>query len=391
MKILHCVEFYYPSTGGAQEVVKQLSERLVKLGNDVTVATTDIPERNQSIINGVKIKEFKISGNYAHGFHGDTLQYQNFLITSEFDIIMFYAAQQWTTDLALPVLEKIKPKKVIVPCGFSGLYLPEYNDYFSKMKNWLKKFDACVYLSNEYRDIEFARQQNIDNGIIIPNGAAEDEFSSSSDNNIKKRLSIPKNDFLIIHVGSHTGLKGHKEAIKIFKKANISHCTFLIIGDKCDSGCWKSCRFSQFIFQIDPRMRINGKKLKVIQLSRKDTIAAYHNADLFLFPSNIECSPIVLFECMASKTPFLTTDVGNSKEIIKWSNGGILLPTIHQKNGYCFAKIDESAIILEKISLHEEYRIKMSNNGYKKWREQFRWEDITKRYYDLYLKLCNEI
>jgi len=31
MKILHCVESYYPSKGGMQEVVKQLSERLVAL------------------------------------------------------------------------------------------------------------------------------------------------------------------------------------------------------------------------------------------------------------------------------------------------------------------------------------------------------------------------
>ncbi|MFH1005826.1 MAG: hypothetical protein V1781_10125 [Bacteroidota bacterium] len=39
MKILHTVESYYPSVGGMQEVVKQISEQLVKMGHSVTVAT----------------------------------------------------------------------------------------------------------------------------------------------------------------------------------------------------------------------------------------------------------------------------------------------------------------------------------------------------------------
>ena len=56
MRILHTVEFYPPSIGGMQEVVRQLSERLVLLGHDVTVATTRIPERTASSQNGVKIR-----------------------------------------------------------------------------------------------------------------------------------------------------------------------------------------------------------------------------------------------------------------------------------------------------------------------------------------------
>ena len=40
MKILHTVEYYAPSVGGAQEVVRQISERMVQRGHQVTVATT---------------------------------------------------------------------------------------------------------------------------------------------------------------------------------------------------------------------------------------------------------------------------------------------------------------------------------------------------------------
>jgi hypothetical protein len=36
MKILHAVESYFPSVSGAPEVVRHLSERMVKAGHDET-------------------------------------------------------------------------------------------------------------------------------------------------------------------------------------------------------------------------------------------------------------------------------------------------------------------------------------------------------------------
>lgn len=67
MKILHTVQLYSPSVGGMQEVVRQISERLVLLGHDVHVATTKLIDRKEHIINGVNIIEFNINGNLAHG------------------------------------------------------------------------------------------------------------------------------------------------------------------------------------------------------------------------------------------------------------------------------------------------------------------------------------
>lgn len=78
LKILHTVEYYSPSVGGAQEAVKRISELLVKKGHEVTVATTYLPEREKYNINGVKIEDFSISGNSVRGFSGDTAKYSGF-------------------------------------------------------------------------------------------------------------------------------------------------------------------------------------------------------------------------------------------------------------------------------------------------------------------------
>ena len=67
MKILHTVESYLPRRHGMQEVVTQLSERLARMGHEVIVATSYDPDRRDDVINGVRIADFKVSGNLVRG------------------------------------------------------------------------------------------------------------------------------------------------------------------------------------------------------------------------------------------------------------------------------------------------------------------------------------
>ena len=387
MKILHTVEFYHPSIGGMQEVVKQLSERLVLLGHDVTVATTKMSERKESCIKGVKISEFSISGSFVRGLKGDIKKYEELLIESDFDVIVNFAAQQWATDIALSVLDKIKAKKIFVPTGFSGLYAPEYVEYFKKMKTWMKQYDMNIFLSDDYRDVNFARENGIEKRVLIPNGAGEDEFLSENNYNIRAKLGISKNDFLILHVGSHTGVKGHAEAIKIFKKAKIKNSTLLIIGNICGiGGCYRSCKRKGQFFNRMPFRIFDKRKIFINEMNRIETVSAYKAADLFLFPSNIECSPIVLFECMASKTPFLTSDVGNSVELIDWSKSGILLPTNKGQHNRGLSRVDvkKSSEMLNALANDKQKREKMADAGFNIWKEKYSWEKISLEYEKVY-------
>src|SRR5438105_3107711 len=133
MKILHTVEFYYPSVGGAQEVVRQLSEHMVRMGHDVTVATTKLPARERNVHNDVKIAEFAISGNRVRGIEGDVDDYHRFVTREQFDVVLNYAAQQWATDLFFDVIDEVDARKVLVPCGYSALYDRAYAQYFAEL------------------------------------------------------------------------------------------------------------------------------------------------------------------------------------------------------------------------------------------------------------------
>lgn len=407
MKILHTVESYLPSRHGMQEVVTQLSEYMVKNGHDVTIATSFNENRKVKVINGVKIREFKIKGNFVSGMVGETEHYQDFLLTSNFDIITNFAAQQWATDLALPILQELKAKKIFVPTGFSAINIPSYKEYFDRLKGWMKHYDSNIFLSHDYQDVNFARQNGIEVIEIIPNGANESEFEKVVPVDIREFLNLPSETKLILTVGSHTGYKGHSAAINIFKKANIPNSALLIIGNVTTVGgrisnfikgmlnlfglrktnCSINCKVQASTFNLNSKDR----RIIISEFPRNITVNAYKQADLFLFPSLIECSPIVLFEAMCGSTPFLVTDVGNSKEIIKWSNGGILLPTEKDVDGFSIANVEQSARIMKEL-LNNPYKMKeYSKYGNESFHKNFTWNKIAEKYEDLYLKLTNGI
>lgn len=381
MKILHTVESYYPIINGMSEVVRQVSERLVNKGHQVTVATSK-EDNNIKSHNNVLIQSFSISGNFVIGYQGKTQEYISYLKNTKFDIITNFAAQQWATDLMLPILDQIKAKKVFVPTGFSALFNPQYRGYFANMKSWLHKYDMNVFLSDDYRDIKFAKENNVKNITVIPNGADEKEFLKINNTNIRGTLGLPDDCFLILHVGSHTGLKGHREAIKMFQKANIPNSCLLIIGN-ARTKCLYECIVKSTLYNL----KSSKKSIIVKNYGRSLTVAAYQQADLFLFPSNIECSPIVLFEAAASKTPFLATDVGNSKEIAGWLKSGLILPTNKDDKDYSFAEIEKSAKILKDLSINKNQRLKMSKAGFNNWKSNYTWAKISDKYEQLYKSL----
>ena len=91
----------------------------------------------------------------------------------------------------LPILSDIKAKKVFVPTGFSALNAPEYKDYFEKMKSWMKEYDTNIFLAEDYRDINFAKANNIYRKQVIPNGANEKEFTDTPFIDIRKLINVP--------------------------------------------------------------------------------------------------------------------------------------------------------------------------------------------------------
>lgn len=384
MKILHTSEFYYPSVGGIQTVVRQISERLVDMGHDVTVATSFHPDRDFGVLNGVSIAQFGVSGSQACGYSGDVDGYIRFLREFQCDVITSFGMQQWATDLAFQSSAEDGTIRTIVPTGFSGIKVPEYKDYYRDIPSILKGYDTCVLLSERTPDAQFIKRYTEAATVVISNGADEREFSIRPQIDLRSRLGIPPHHFLILSVGSHTGVKGHGEAIEIFDRANIRDATLLLVGNSSGDGCTRSCREAAEAFSVSGRRRKDNKILLLKTLTREEAVSAFWDSQLFLFTSNIECSPLVLFECMASGTPFLSTDVGNAREIVEQTGAGCILPTRIDRRGYGHARIGSSIKLLERIRDDVEVRSRMSEIGRDLWLRRFTWRHVAAEYAALY-------
>jgi L-malate glycosyltransferase len=383
MRILHTVQSYLPERNGMQKVVQEISERLVETGHEVTVATSG---KGDEIINGVNIKRFDCTGNYVTGMAGEIPRYKWFITDEEdYDIIINFAAQQWATDYVLPYLSWIDRPKVFVPTGFSGLYNPEYAGYFGNMKRWMNQYDMNVFHSYGYRDIVFAKTNHVPDSkiITIPNGASEQEFPLSFDPDIRERLGIPEDHFLVLLVGSHTGQKGHTEAIEIFERAKVAPATLVIAGEQIGFKCTVRCQLEQYLSR-------RHKRVIVFSPPRKDILELYRAADVFLFPSNIEAAPLVIYEAMASSLPLLATGVGNVSEIVREHDCGLVLPGCIDERGYSHADINNSVKCLERLANNKDERKRLGMNGYNAWKEHYTWEKIAKQYEQLYESLGGE-
>lgn len=435
MNILFCCEFYFPSVGGVQEVMRQIAERLVQFGHHVTVATTRLTSRQEKIHNGVHIVEFDCSGNGVYGLQGEIEQYQKFVCEGPWDSILIKAAQQWTFDALWPVLDDIRARKIFIPCGFSGLYRPDFGVYFQKMPDILRKFDRLIFYASDYRDINFARQHGISAFDVVPNGACENEFSAELTPGFRKYIGVPDESFLFLTVGSQTGYKGHLELIQAFARMETGerHATLILNGNIPSSAegltdkngaterlASKRLRLKRWrqrtkrAFRTGVRSGLdralelvaNGlgaplllrwhsnpylrwklaiakqpnKLLIRCDLKRSDLVQAYKTADLFVFASNIEYSPLVLFESAASATPFLSVPVGNSEEIAKWVGAGIICSASKDDQG-C-TRVDPKVFASAMASCMNDPSMlaHLGAAGKRTWEDQFTWGAIARMY-----------
>lgn len=390
MRILHTVELYDPSVGGAQEVVRQISTRLAARGHEVTVATSRLAARRSDRLDGVQIRQFEIAGNSVRGMSGEVEAYRRFVLQGDFDVMMSYAAQQWTVDALLGMLDQIPFPHAIAPCGFSGLHDAAYSQYFRELPGQLRSAAALIFHSDSYQDIELARRSGLQRLTVIPNGADEREFSDQHALqrralSLRAHHGIDAEAPLLLTVGGHTGEKGHALAIEALRRLRRPRATLIVAANNpLGIGCRYSCRMRAGAVNAVTFAR---KRVLLLSLPREEVVAAYRAADLFVFGSAIECSPLVLFEAMAAGTPFLTLDVGNAAEIARWSGSGRVLPTTRLARGRAGGSAAEMATAADELLDDERERLRLGRAGRSAWEQRFTWSSIATAYEQLYRDL----
>jgi L-malate glycosyltransferase len=380
--------------GGVQEVMRQIAERLAAKGHQVTVATSVHPQRpTDALRNGVRVVSFPVSGNWTRGMLGPVDLYRRFVVDGNFDAICIKAAQQWTFDALLDVLPAIRARKVFIPCGFSGLYQRAYKSYFARMPQWLAQCDALIFYASKYRDIRFAQSHGIDNIHVLPNGADEREFANTTPTDLRARLNILPNNYLLLTVGSINGAKGHWEVARAFELAKFDRpATLLLNGNVPNRSrvglAWQRLRelakgrptLPALVSRINNR-QAGDKRVILTDLERTDVVQAFKVCDLFVFASHVEYSPLVLFEAAAAGAPFLTTPAGNAAEIVRWTGGGVVCSAPVSGNGHLKPRPHDLAAAMEALISEPHKLACLGSAGRNAFLEGgFSWAHIADRY-----------
>jgi glycosyltransferase involved in cell wall biosynthesis len=264
------------------------------------------------------------------------------------------------------------------------------------MKKYLNKFDELIYNASDYRDINYAKSNNIKNINIIYPGASEYEFSKIRSISYRKDIGIKKGSFVFLTVGSPAFHKGHKEIIRSYLLSKLPFSSALVL-----NGNYSNTELSIKELLLNPKkilrevvLRIigkspynikqlakknNDKKKDVIfsDLSRDSLIQLYFDADLFLFASHIEYSPLVIFECLASGLPFISIPVGNTEEIVNISNGGIICEGKRTKDHRSYVDPKKLSYEISRLSRNKKLLVQLGANGRNAWEKHFTWEIVA--------------
>ena len=205
---------------------------------------------------------------------------------------------------------------------------------------------------------------------------------------MRVELGIAPQQPLILHVGSYTGIKGHKEAIRIFLTAETGDAVLVLAGN----GNARLKHFFEHHWRfvlLRWQAAMKKKRIVFVELDRARTVAAMKQADLFLFPSQVECSPIVLFETMAAGVPFLSSRAGNSEEIAEWSQGGWTMPGTKDNNEWEHVDVSKGARLLSGLLAQPERLRAAGRAGHTAWKERFTWQHIAEEYAAQYDQLVS--
>lgn len=366
-KALVCSEYFYPNIGGAQEISRRIADILSEK-YDVHILTTFDPSRDKHKI--FKIHQFKISGNYVTEIKGEVNNVISFLKKNYFDLVVFYAAQQWTFDIFIKnnFLFKKEVRYFFIPCGFSKLHFPHYYFYFKKIINISHFFEKIIFHTTSGKDFNFlSKKVNSDKFSIIKNGYIKEKT-------IKKIYLKKNNELVIPYIANFNYLKGQLRLIRLLNKINLKLPIKLIF---FSSSNYKDKFFYYRFFLFYKKFFLKNKMIKIqIQFDapRKQILDTLSNSYIYLFCSRLEYSPLVIFEAIQFGLPIISFNVGDLEEVVEKNNFGFVV-----KNNNEFIK--SLAIILNNKEIFNKFR----TNILKK-RMLFSWDNFSVKYRSIFYK-----
>lgn len=306
--------------GGAESLVKDYALKIDKARFDISILTiykvrisTTIPVLEeegipiQSILPGINIfwKLFK----WTIGSYFIPHKIINYIRENHISCVHVHMNQ---LHHLVPLIKKLDGVKVIytVHNTPSRYFIGKSGEKeINAIRNFSHKQDFKLVALHPDMANELSKMFNIHDVTYIRNGIDYDRFSkiALSKEEIRSKIGISKDAFVIGHVGRFTEQKNHIFLVDIFSKIveKKPNSFLLLIG----SGPLKK--------SIEEKLDMLKLKGRYLILSNRSDIPHLMKAmDLFLFPSLFEGLPVTLVEAQVSKLPCVVSNCINKEAII---------------------------------------------------------------------------
>ena len=384
MKILMLTWEYPPRVvGGISKVVYDLSHKMVKEGNEVTVVTYKDGDNVKYYENDKGVEVYRVD-NYMirpNNFIDWIMQLNFNMITKvneiinkngKFDVIhahdwlVAYSAKSIKESYNIPLISTIHATESGRNSGIHDETQRYIND-----SEWMLNYESSeVIVNSNYMKNEVQRLFGLpyDKINVIPNGVNLQLFSNVNVDYDFRRQYAMDNEKIILYVGRLVYEKGIQNLIAAMPKIlDRYHDSKLII-------CGRGGMIDELREQVK-YLGIDNKVYFAGYCDSKKMQKMYKCADVAVFPSTYEPFGIVAIESMLSGTPTIVSDVGGLNEIVEHGVTGM---KSYAGNANSIADSVLALLFDPKLCAN------ISQNAIKKVKENYNWAKITDNTYYVY-------
>ena len=384
MKILMLTWEYPPRVvGGISKVVYDLSHKMVKEGNEVTVVAYKDGDNVKYYENDKGVEVYRVD-NYMirpNNFIDWIMQLNFNMITKaneiinkngKFDVIhahdwlVAYSAKSIKESYNIPLISTIHATESGRNSGIHDETQRYIND-----SEWMLTYESSeVIVNSNYMKNEVQRLFGLpyDKINVIPNGVNLQLFSNVNVDYDFRRQYAMDNEKIILYVGRLVYEKGIQNLIAAMPKIlDRYHDSKLII-------CGRGGMIDELREQVK-YLGIDNKVYFAGYCDSKKMQKMYKCADVAVFPSTYEPFGIVAIESMLSGTPTIVSDVGGLNEIVEHGVTGM---KSYAGNANSIADSVLALLFDSKLCAS------ISQNAIKKVKENYNWAKITDNTYYVY-------
>ena len=414
MRILHVTHNYHPVVGGAELMMKHISEGLAKRGHQVTILTSNAPSAEAyvnsriktltsgvEIINGVIVNRLPIlqlplpiqmllggimmafwrgnlpgndlirilwNGPHIRGLHRQIIETEADLVVAiPFPFLHVYRASSAARKKNIPL--------VIIPCSH-----PLDAFAFENPRHYRLLQSSQAVIANTGYEKEYLISMGVPGEKIhvAGEGVNPGDFDKVTPGDFRRQYGIDDHETVILFVGRKAAGKGLRALLSALQSVWQSDpgIKLVIAGS--------STEFFRKV--IEPRIaqlpeELRPSVINIDDFKESDKPSFYRDCDIFVLPSKIESFGIVFLEAWVCGKPVIGCRTGPVASVVSEGQDGLLVP---------YGGAEELSQAIMRLLADESLRRKLGHNGRQKVLRQYTWDRIVSKVESIYQALVQK-